>query len=91
MRTTPKIAVATRHVATLAALVLAGCATPPRETVHHIPVACIDAVPARPDMPTEALRRPVPVDALLRAALAEIDLREAHELELRALLTGCLR
>ena len=92
MRATPKIAVATRHVAALAALVLAGCATPPPvETVHHVPVACINAVPTRPDMPTESLRRPVTVDALLRSALAEIDVREAYELEMRALLAGCVR
>lgn len=80
-------------VITLAAvLLLAGCTTPPPERVQMrvpVPVACQEAVPARPVMPTEALVPGVLPWTLLRAALAEIDRREAYEVQMRAALVAC--
>lgn len=75
-----------------AAALLAGCSTTPPERVQTrvpVPVACQEAVPARPTMPTEALVPGVLPWTLLRAALAEIDRREGYELQLRAALLAC--
>ncbi|WP_238541808.1 hypothetical protein [Acidovorax sp. CF316] len=74
------------------ALLLAGCTTAPPERVQTrvpVPVACQEAVPARPTMPTEALVPGVLPWTLLRAALAEIDRREAYEVQMRAALVAC--
>lgn len=84
MRSLPVIA--------LAALLLAGCSTTPPGRVQTrvpVPVACQEAVPARPTMPTEALVPGVLPWTLLRATLAEIDRREGYELQLRAALLAC--
>lgn len=87
-------------VALLTALLaaLAGCAaTPAPEPVIEVrtvnvavPVPCTAPMPARPDMPTDTLRPGAPLDDVIAAALAEIDLREGYEGELRAALRGCV-
>ena len=73
------------------AALLAGCQTAPRETVRYVPTACVASVPARPDMPTERLSSADALDKIVQAALAEIDVREAYELDLRAALVGCVK
>ncbi|AVS80906.1 hypothetical protein C8246_05730 [Paracidovorax avenae] len=79
-------------VLVLAAL-LAGCAGAPRlETVEvrvPVPVECREPVPARPAMPTEALRPGVTVDDFARAAMAEIERREGYEGQMIAALEAC--
>lgn len=72
--------------------VLAGCGTVRTVQVRvpvPVPVPCLEAEPARPAMPTESLRPGAPPFVLLRAALAEIDRREAWSLELLAALRAC--
>lgn len=73
------------------ALLGAGCAGTPQYTRVNVPVpvACEEAVPDRPAMPTEALTPGVPPWVLQRAALAEIDRREAYEVKMRAALVAC--
>lgn len=66
-----------------------GLAAPRVQTLVPVPVACQEAVPARPIMPTEALVPGVLPWTLLRAALAEIDRREGYEVQLRAALIAC--
>ncbi|RYF80357.1 MAG: hypothetical protein EOO29_14170 [Comamonadaceae bacterium] len=83
--------------AVLACVVLAGCpSTMPRTTVQTVsvpvPVECRVHEPARPALPTEALRSgQVSLDAFVAAAAAEIEAREGYELELRAALQACAR
>lgn len=69
---------------------LAGCST--TEYVQNkvpVPVECREPEPARPVMPTETLEPGALPFVLLRAALAEIDRREAYEDKLRAALAVC--
>ena len=75
----------------LAALLGAGCAGTSQYTRVNVPVPveCDEKVPDRPVMPTEALAPGVPPWVLQRAALAEIDRREAYEVEMRAALVAC--
>ncbi|GAB2472298.1 hypothetical protein GCM10027082_24770 [Comamonas humi] len=86
-----------RHAFTvLLALALVGCATAPARVETQrvnvpVPVACDEPVPERPAMPTEALEPRVMPFVLLRAALAEIDRREAYEIRLRTALENCIR
>ena len=54
-----------------------------------LPVECKEPVPDRPVMPTEALAPGVAAWELLRAALSEIDRREAYEIKLRTALVAC--
>lgn len=80
-------------VPTLAAALLgAGCAGTPQYTRVHVPVpvVCDEAVPDRPVMPTEALAPGAEPWVLQRAALAEIDRREAYEVKMRAALLACI-
>lgn len=82
-----------RTLAAWAALaVLMGCAAPQQYTRVNVPVPveCKEAEPKRPAMPTEALAPGVAPWALLRAALAEIDRREAYEVQLRTSLRICI-
>ena len=73
-----------------ACAVLAGCGTARTVQVSvPVPVACLEAEPVRPEMPTEALAPGAPPFVLLRAALAEIDRREGYETELVAALRAC--
>ncbi len=72
----------------------AGCATPAQhvevQTVKvPIPVECKEPVPARPAMPTEALRLGTTVDAFAQAAMAEIERREGYEGQLLTALQAC--
>lgn len=77
-------------ILTAACAVLAGCGTVRTQQVPvPVPVACLEAEPQRPVMPTEALAPGVPPFILLRAALAEIDRREGWSLELLAALRAC--
>lgn len=81
-------------VPTLAAALLgAGCAGKPQYTRVNVPVpvACDEDVPDRPVMPTEALALGAEPWVLLRAALSEIDRREAYEVRLAAALVNCTR
>lgn len=76
-----------------ACALLAGCATQNRVVVQRvnvpIPVECKEPVPARPAMPTEALRLGATVDDFARAAMAEIERREGYEEELLTALESC--
>jgi len=76
-----------------AVLVLSGCATAPRVEIQTVkvpvPVACREATPDRPSMPTEALAEDADPFDLLRASLAEIDRREGYEVKLVAALENC--
>lgn len=80
-----------RAIALIAACaVLAGCGTARTVQVSvPVPVACLEAEPARPEMPTESLQPGAHPFVLLRAALAEIDRREAWSVELLAALRAC--
>lgn len=86
-----------RLVAAIVVLVLlaalAGCGAPGQlQPVHvPVPVECRAQEPGRPAMPTESLRQGDTVDAKVKAALAEIELREDYELQLVAALRGCTR
>ena len=80
-----------RAAAIAIAALLAGCQTAPRETVRYIPTACVTSVPARPDMPTERLSSADALDKIMQAALTEIDVREAYEVDMRAALAGCVK
>jgi len=75
------------------ALLLAGCATAPRVEMQRIsvpvPVECREPVPARPVMPTEALRPGASLDDFARAAIAEIERREGFEVALLTALLAC--
>lgn len=76
-----------------ASAILAGCATQNHVEVQRvnvpIPVECKEPVPARPAMPTEALRLGATVDDFARAAMAEIARREGYEDELLTALENC--
>jgi hypothetical protein len=90
MRTCTRSQTALWAAAALA--LLAGCSTAPPERVQTrvpVPVACHEAVPERPVMPTDALAPGVAPWTLLRAALAEIDRREGYEVQMRAALVAC--
>lgn len=79
-------------VPTLAAALLgAGCAGTPQYTRVNlpVPVECKEVVPDRPAMPTESLASGAAPWVLLRAALSEIDRREAYEIKMRAALLAC--
>ena len=85
-----------RRYALLAALVglvgsLTACGVAPIQTVKvPVPVECNVEVPARPAMPTEALSPGVNLDRFSASALAEIELREGYEEELRTALGQCV-
>lgn len=68
---------------------LTGCAATMQKISVPLPVACTEAVPDRPVMPTESLVPGVEPFVLTRAALAEIDRREAYEIKMRAALVAC--
>lgn len=74
-------------------MLLAGCETAPRVEIQRVnvavPVECKEPVPARPVMPTEALRPGATVDQFAQAAQAEIERREGYEGLLRTALAAC--
>jgi len=82
-----------RAAVLMLAALLAGCAGTTRvETVKvrvPVPVECREPVPARPAMPTEALRPGVTVEDFARAAMAEIERREGYEGQLLVALEAC--
>lgn len=86
-----------KRCALLAAVValagsLAACGVAPIQTVKvPIPVECRVDMPARPAMPTEALSPRVDLDRFSASAMAEIELREGYEGELRAALAECVK
>ncbi len=79
--------------AVLCVVLLSGCAGAPRVEVQRVsvpvPVECREPVPARPAMPTEALRSGASVDDFARAAMAEIERREGYEGQLLVALEAC--
>ncbi|MFZ5565967.1 MAG: hypothetical protein ACOY95_03090 [Pseudomonadota bacterium] len=73
---------------------LGGRWTAPEQTVTvpikvPVPVECRVAVPARPAMPTEGFESRPGVDVFVQGALAEIEIREGYEGQLRAALEAC--
>lgn len=69
---------------------LASCGTTSMQVVKvPAPVECRVQMPARPAMPTDALAPDVDLDRFVAAAVAEIELREGYEGELRAALDQC--
>lgn len=71
---------------------LSACGVAPVRGVNiPIPVECRAAVPARPAMPTEGLEPGVDLDRFSASAMAEIELREGYEGELRAALAQCMK
>lgn len=72
----------------LFSLALAGCAADPVAIYRP----CKEEEPERPVMPTEALDSATATpDDFAHAAIPEIDLREAYEIELRTALRNCKR
>lgn len=73
-------------------LFLSGCDTLPRVTPVNVavPIKCKATVPVRPIMPTEILARTANSFEIARAALAEIDIRDAYEDKLVFELKSCL-
>ena len=70
---------------------LAGCGMTPIQTVKvPVPVECRVEMPVRPAMPTERLAPGMGLDRFSSSALAEIELREGYEGELRTALIGCM-
>lgn len=82
-----------RAAVLLPAVLLTGCAGAARvETVEvrvPVPIECREPVPARPAMPTEALRPGASLDDFARAAMAEIERREGYEGVLLVALEAC--
>ena len=78
-------------VALLAAL-LPGCASLGGAFAVKVPVPveCRESMPARPAMPTEALRPGGGLFVSMVALQAEIELREGYETKLRAALGACI-
>ncbi|MGF6348967.1 hypothetical protein QF040_003680 [Variovorax sp. W2I14] len=71
---------------------LSACGVAPIQTVKvPVPVECRVETPARPAMPTESLSPGVDLDRFSASALAEIELREGYEGELRAALAECVK
>lgn len=78
-------------LAALPALLTACAAMPGTGRVKvSVPIECRVQTPARPAMPIEALRQGVDVDSWVRAAQAELLLREGYESELEAALAACV-
>lgn len=83
-------------IALIAACALSACGTRGNHVEIQrvnvaVPVACQETTPARPVMPTEALRPGATVDQFAQAAMAEIERREGYEVQLVAALEVCTR
>lgn len=76
-------------------ILLSGCSTAPLLEIQRVnvavPVACQEPTPARPVMPTEALRPGATLDQFVQASTAEIERREGYEVQLVAALAICTR
>jgi hypothetical protein len=71
---------------------LSACGVAPVQTLKvPIPVECRAEMPARPAMPTETLAPGVDLDRFAASALAEIEIREGYEGELRVALEACIK
>lgn len=73
--------------------IMAGCETirPDTQVVKvPVPVKCQQTEPQRPVMPTESLSTTDTQDTKTASALAEIDIREGYEVQLRTALRACL-
>jgi hypothetical protein len=78
---------------TVALPIFAGCGTIRTETQTvkvPVPVKCQQVEPVRPTMPTESLSVSDSEDTKVASALAEIDIREGYEGQLRTALRACL-
>ena len=82
--------------AALAVVLLSGvgCAqSPPRVEIQRVniavPVACNEAEPERPVMPTEHLAGDADLDTWAKSVIAEIERREGYEGQLRVALANC--
>lgn len=71
------------------AVMLYGCAIPPQTVSVPVPVKCKEPTPDRPGMPTDSVPQSAALDTKVRAALAEIELREGYEERLRTALGAC--
>ena len=83
-------------IALIAACALSACGTSRNHVEIQrvnvaVPAECKEPVPARPVMPTEALRPGATVDQFAQAAMAEIERREGYEVQLVAALEVCTR
>lgn len=78
-------------VFSLVLVTLTGCGTFTTRTTTDkpIPVECREKVPDRPAMPTEAFTAKPALDQWVKAADAEIVVREAYEVQLRIALVTC--
>jgi hypothetical protein len=81
-------------IALIAACALSACAAGAKRVEIQrvniaVPVECKEPTPARPAMPTEALRPGATVDQFVQAAQAEIERREGYEVRLAAALVAC--
>ena len=74
-----------------ACALLTGCKATLTQVKVPVPVECKEQVPDRPVMPTESLAPGVAAWELLRAALSEIDRREAYEIKLHTALMACTK
>ncbi|MDM0011997.1 hypothetical protein QTH87_06030 [Variovorax sp. J22P168] len=82
---------ASMAIAWLVAMVaVSGCVTTSGAVVKiPVPVECRVQTPSRPAMPTELLVPGLALDRFAASALAEIEIREGYELELRAVVDAC--
>lgn len=81
-------------IALIAACALAACSAGRNHVEIQrvnvaVPVECKEPIPARPVMPTEALRLGADVDQFAQAAMAEIERREGYEGQLRVAMLVC--
>lgn len=72
------------------AVTLAGCNATLTTIKVPVPVACLEAEPGRPVMPTEGLLPGVDIYKFTQAAIAEIERREGYEVRLRTALQACI-
>lgn len=77
-------------------LLVAGCATQEPTVTYRtvniaVPVECQEEMPIRPDMPTKGLKPGEQLFVVMRAALAEISIREGYEAQLRGALANCIK
>lgn len=73
-----------------AAAMLMGCNATMTQIKVPVPVECKEKEPERPIMPTDRLLPGAPLDDKAKAAIAEIERREAYEIKLVAALRACI-
>ena len=56
-----------------------------------VPVECRETVPPRPVMPTEQFSQKPGVDQFTQAAMAELEIREGYETDLRHVAETCTK